>query len=134
MSKMSKTLTSPQIIYDIVEEYYPGLIIIRDNRLYMCDTSISSDLLAYKMISNSIRLRGVDFSLTLYGDTLRPDNTFTAHNGHFCMDYDLELSDESCITLYNHDLMIYYNDINLERVIYDKVSIMRRHTIKNILS
>lgn len=54
-------------------------------------------------------------------------------SGYFYMDMDMHLPDEVCMFLYNMNIDIYVR-VDGHSIPYDKNSIMRRNTIRNIIN
>lgn len=133
MSALDKIIETRRV-FDTIEGFYPGLVVLRDKMLYLSDSSISEENLEYVIITDSIRLIGDEFSMSLYGKD-KHGNTGTLR-----MEYDFELSEQSCMDLFKYNLMIYYKEADASKanqfgyVIYDRVSIERNYTIKNIIN
>lgn len=125
-------------LYDTVDGYYPGLLALHDEILYLSDQTISSLPLNYKLRGNSIQLIGFDFDISLYFDNINFLDGASA--GGMYMKYDFGLSDQSCINLYKHNFTISYTDKDSPKangfgnVEYDRQVIERRHTINNIIN
>lgn len=125
-------------VYKIINLIYPGFLIHRDEKLYLTDTSICEDALTFelRLITSRIYLSGKDFMISVSMDS-------RLYGGFLRMEYDFDLSDETCIFLYDYNFEILYyvpvsdsdqSRLNIkESVSYDKEAIIRRYTIKNII-
>lgn len=127
-----------EIIYNSIEEYYPGLIVLRNKMLYLSDQNISRISMGYQLRGTTLELIGYDVTLFLYFKTVSFLDGDAA--GSLDMKYDFGLSDQTCLDLHNHNISAVYTDSNSFRangfgkVRYDMVSIARRHTINSIIN
>lgn len=130
-NSIRNSILATKSIYNTIESFYPGLIVLRDNLLYLNvdEGSLGSDSLEHRILPNSIKLIGDYFMMTLHCETrdVRKDR--------ISMEYDFGLSDEVCMSLYKHDISIYHSDSGPGPMMkYDRVAIERRWTIKNIIN
>lgn len=120
--------------YEIVQDLFPDLIIINNEKLYFYDPAISNRYLYAKVSLTHIDLIGYHLVLALFiNSDIKPYGVLTTN-------HDFNLSDMTCMELYKNNISVMYPDHfspNADDqgwVNYDMISIHRRLTIKNIIN
>lgn len=125
---------------------YPGLFYYKGDKLYYHDKSISSGpaenyYIGHHANTNQYSIRVYSNGQGLIIDTkvgfdpnhpldLEYANAFN-HFGLLELTLGERLSDESCLALYEYNIVISSKNSEIH---YDRVSIERNHTIKNIIT
>lgn len=110
--------------YNLVEFSHNG-------DLYMVDKTIDSEPIGYYIWYSR---RDKQYSVSLYGKgfIININTTSLGHQGIFNMEYDLGLSLESCMGLYDYNLEVLCGDECNNP--YNRLSIERQWAIKNIIN
>ncbi len=122
--------------------FYPGLFECIEDRLYFVDRNIDKagygisaqqthrgrigDVITLELICDSTNYTILQLVFHYFNKEEPP-------KGILFMRADLNLSDQSCIALYEHNIDIAYNAGN-RTVYYDREAIIRKHTIQNIIN
>lgn len=120
--------------FELMERFFPGLVVLDEHTsIVMRDKSIGECSLEIMVERDTLQ---VIYSITMYGSNfwIKLTAMETLSYGSLYMDRDFGLSLESCAGLYEHDIEIYYvRKDTMDYGSYERQSIMRQHTIKNIL-
>lgn len=126
--------------YEIIDKDYPGLIQFGDGLMYFSDQSISKSSLSYYTSEPDINYIISGSGFTLYGEYLTLVLFNYKASGTLLMDYDLKLSNETCMGLYEYNIHICYNandtkwDEHHKYIAYDRQAIEREYVIKDIIN
>lgn len=122
---------------DIVLERFPGLIEVLDGKMFFIDRSISTS--GYKCSKGFMERTGQVYFFETLGDPLRSvfirfqEDKDDRDSDYMTLPKGIEISEEKLMILFGFNLNVrYYNGDSYER--YDRASIERTHTIKNIIN
>ncbi len=118
----------------------PGLFYKKDGHYYFTDPSLSLDYLV-----SGFKMNGIfeEFSIRgrLIDDDIALDMSFYGEIGQgvLTVPMSLNLSDQSCMDLFNHAIDITYtvytlHDNTVRTLYYDKQAIIRRYNIAQIIN
>lgn len=134
---IQKANTTFSDFFRLSNSLYHDIFRFQDGHFYMIDESIDTGALKYDVAVDylSVKIFGNRFEMIL---PFTPDK-----HGHMYMDYDFELSLQTCLVFYNHNIHIAYLDkikfIGVSEgyqtyTFYNREVIMRRATIENIIN
>lgn len=118
--------------YELIDGLFPGLVELDLTSITLVDERLGDYALEIYVRPD----KNKNIYITMYGNKMWMK--LEVRGQHCCgalyMEYDFNLSPESCMGLYKHNILIFYMmEDKITNKMYDRVGIERAYTIRNII-